>query len=201
MSKTIKRTILAAIAAGLLACCSVSRLWAPPVGLPVHRTLVILIDGWGEVPGQSCLTPIACRLRLAGYEVREFRYDDELVWKGTRPVVVIGFSYGGDAACRASFSQRIDHLILLNPTREGNVLRQGEPLLVHDSVGDITIYATGDIFPCASRLVIRSPRNGFQAGDVISMDRVIKARMVPHADHTGIVAKVEEKIVNSFDSL
>jgi hypothetical protein len=146
-----------------------------------------MVCGWGESPGHSRLTPLAERLAGLGFEVRVYAWDTrDLAWESDRPVVGIGFSYGGHTLARASLTKRVDRLILVNGVRQGNVFEQGQPLEVGRGVKLIDIYAGTDAFPKASTAVFRSGENGFAEAHT---------EILTGVGHTGIIGKVEQKII------
>ena len=168
-------------AAFLAACSAISRLYPVPAGA-ADKPLVIVACGWAEDPGHSVTDTLCNDLRARGYEVRQYAYDKVPAWDDDRPVIAIGFSYGGDALCDLSRKGcRIDLLVLLNPVRQGSILDQGGTLRV-GSVGRLRAFASNDNLPKASRRFY-SPGGEWYAAEI-----------VPDTNHTGLVAAVKNKV-------
>lgn len=182
----LSRKVLAMLGAAVLAACSsVSKAFTPDPGKP----LVIVVCGLWETPGASRLDCLAEALRQRGYEVRQYAFDQVKPWDGDRPVMAIGYSYGGATLCAYSCAGcRIDTLILIDPTQQGAIWNQGKPLRI-GRVGEVQSYMTYDSFPRASTQIIDSTGNEYSAIPVHS------------ANHWTIVDAVQGKIITLFDTL
>jgi hypothetical protein len=149
----IARVIFAVGAGAFISAVAVNE--ASPSSPPAPKPHVIMVCGFGETPGKSCLDALAVALRNRGYAV------DELAWtapvavlSAARPNVGIGYSYGGDSVCQFSAAGfTFDHIILLDPVLQGNIFAQGAPMSA-GKFSEIEIFDSGSWFPNPSKIII-----------------------------------------------
>jgi hypothetical protein len=184
ISKQFKALVLTAATVVAATCVSVTTTFQPATR-PTAKPVVIAIAGFNEKVDESHLLPLADALVKRGYEVRLYRWYDHIDIPPHTHRIGIGYSFGGDTLTRLTFAYSFDKIILVDPVRQGDVFKQGEPLIVSRSVPMVVVYTRDNaIFPKPSPIQT-------------SGDTVVESYKV-NASHGDIVERVQDKILSIF---